>query len=194
MPLANCVRNVSSIAKAFRRMIPVAALAFLVGTAIHHPTLAAAQAVKAAADTPHAYTADELQSTFPPSVYFQGRSAPLQLRNAAAIRFAGDAIFFAGLVDSSGYASSIQEKYQMYLIAERPVLIGGKLLQAGAYGAGFVGDRFLVMDIGGRTIAEGQVQNDAKLARPRPLQLVQANGTGAKLYLGRRWVSVEISR
>lgn len=127
---------------------------------------------------------------FPPSVYFQGRTAPLQIRNAAAMKLPGGGVFFAGLVDASGYASSVQEKYQMYLLAERPMLLGDKALPAGAYGAGFVGNRFLIMDIGGRTIAEGETQTDDKMTRPRPLQMVLAPGGETRLYLGRRWIRV----
>ena len=185
--------KVSGVHKTLCRLFLAAIVVGGAGWIALAPTPAAAQAGKVAADGGHVFSPEEVQGTFPPSVYFQGRSAPLQLRNAAAIRFAGDAIFFAGLVDSSGYASSVQEKYQMYVICERPTLFGGKLLQAGAYGAGFVGERFLVMDLGGRNIAEGQTQTDAQMARPRPLQLLQPGKASAKLYLGKRWVSVELS-
>lgn len=131
----------------------------------------------------------EVESTFPPSVYYRGKTAPIQMRNAAAVR-SGKGVFFAGLVDTSGYSSSIQETYQMYLLLEQPTRLGSVTLPAGAYGAGFVGTQFVVMDLGGRKLAEGATQLDEHLTRPRPLQIVQPSATETRLYLGRRWVSV----
>lgn len=133
----------------------------------------------------------ELESTFPPSVYYRGKTASIQWRNAAAIR-SGNAIFFAGLVDTSGYSSSIQETYQMYLILEQATLFGDASLPAGAYGAGFVGTQFVVMDLGGHKVAEGATQMDEHLARPRPLQVRQPSPTETRLYLGKRWVRVAL--
>ena len=46
----------------------------------------------------------------PPSVFFAGQSASLQLRNTYGLRFADKAIVLAGLVDSSGYSTGIQQK------------------------------------------------------------------------------------
>lgn len=135
----------------------------------------------------------DLEGIFPPSFYFRGKTAPVQWRNAAALRFSAQSIFFAGLIDSSGYASGIQDKYQMYLLTEQPMLIGDQLLPAGAYGAGFVGDRFVVMDIGGKTVAEGQTQLDEHFARPRPLQIVLPPASDARLYLGRRWIPMRLA-
>lgn len=132
--------------------------------------------------------ADVLQSLLPATVYFQGKTAPLQLRNAAALKLGGDALLWVGLVDNSGYASDVQEKYQFYLVTEAGLHIGSSSLSAGAYGGGFLGGRFLIMDVGGHTVAEGPVQTEAELHRPRPLQLVADGNGGARLYLGRRWV------
>ncbi|MGI4854460.1 MAG: hypothetical protein ACRYF4_10510 [Janthinobacterium lividum] len=148
---------------------------------------------QASAGAPALIAPQELETLFPPSVYFQGKTAPVQRRNSAAVRFGEGAAFFAGLVDTSGYASSVQEKYQMYLLTERAVQFGDKTLPAGAYGAGFVGDRFLVMDIGGHVLAEGATQMDEKLARPRPLQMVLSPAGEGRLYLGKRWVRVSLA-
>ena len=137
------------------------------------------------------FSAQELETTFPAKVYYLGKTAPVQLRNAAAVHLGEHGIFFAGLVDTSGYASGVQETYQMYLLLEQPTHFGTATLQPGAYGAGFVGDKAVVMDIGGHKIAETATQTDDRMARPRPLQLVQSADGGVRLYVGRRWCDIK---
>lgn len=137
------------------------------------------------------FSAEKLASLLPPSVYFEGRSAPLQIRNAGGTTFAGGTIVWISLVDSSGYASGIQEKYQFYLVTEGPLRIGDAKIAPGAYGGGFVGDRFELMDLGGHTVAQGPVQTDAELRRPRPLQVLPESSTAVKLVLGRRFVRLQ---
>ena len=137
------------------------------------------------------FTADRLNKLLPPSVYFQGRTAMLQLRNAGGTAFAGNTILWAALVDTSGYASDVQERYQFYLVTEGPLQIGTASLPAGIYGAGFIGERFLVMDVGGHSVAEGTTQMDGGLQRPRPLQVLPESPTSVRLYLGRRWVTLK---
>lgn len=129
----------------------------------------------------------------PGSVYFQGKIAPLQLRNAAAVRFGADATAWVALVDTSGYATDVKEKYQFYLVTEAPLTIGEAKIAAGAYGGGFLGEHFLLMDLGGHTVAEGRVENDPALQRPRPLQMLPETGVAVKLYLGRHWVQLKSS-
>ena len=136
------------------------------------------------------FSADTLTSLLPATVYFQGRSAPLQLRNAGGTTFAEGAIVWVSLVDSSGYSTSVQERYQFYLVTEGPLQFGSVSLRPGAYGGGFVGDRFLVMDLGGHTIGEGATQTDNGMQRPRPLQVRADQPMSVRLYLGRRWVSL----
>ena len=134
------------------------------------------------------FTPGQLTNLLPATVYFQGRTAPLQLRNAGGITLTGNQIVWVSLVDSSGYASSVQEKYQFYLVTEGPLRAGGVVLPAGAYGGGFLRDHFLLMDLGGHTVAEGPVQTEAALPRPRPLQVVGDGPSALKLFLGRRWI------
>ncbi len=140
------------------------------------------------------FSADQLAELLPATVYFQGRKAPLQVRNAGGTTLAGGGILWMALVDTSGYASSVQEKYQFYLVSEAPLIIGGERLPAGAYGGGFVGERFVLMDVGGHDVAEGATERDQAFARPRPLQLLPGSPNTVKLYLGRRWVSLQSTR
>ena len=137
-------------------------------------------------------TPDQINRLLPPSVYFKGQTAPLQLRNAGAARFPDGAILFAALVDTSGYSTSVRERYQFYLVTEAPLSIGGKLLPAGAYGAGFLEDgAFVIMDLGGHDLLLAHTERDEALHRPRPLQLVVAsNPQELRLYLGRSFATL----
>jgi hypothetical protein len=126
----------------------------------------------------------------PASVFFQGKTAPVQARNAAGVRLKPDAVILAALVDASGYSTAIQEKYQAYLIAETPVTIGGHPLPPGAYGFGFLADStFLVMDIGGHSLFTVPSTRDASLRRPVPMQILAGSSPGEyRLYEGRTFV------
>ena len=137
------------------------------------------------------FSQEKLGSLLPATVYFQEKTAPLQLRNAAGTTFGSQAIVWASLVDTSGYSTSVQERYQFYLVTESGLLFGSVHLPAGAYGGGYLGDRFVLMDLGGHTVGEGGTQMDANLRRPRPLQMVADGPSSVKLYLGRRWVSLQ---
>jgi hypothetical protein len=137
------------------------------------------------------FSPDKLASLLPATVYFQGRTAPVQLRNAGGTSFGEGRILWAALVDTSGYSTAVQDKYQFYFVTESPVRLGDKLIPAGAYGGGFLADRFVIQDLGGHTVAEGPLQDDASLRRPRPLQVVADSPDSVKLYLGRRWVAIK---
>lgn len=113
------------------------------------------------------------------------------MRNAAGTSFGGGAIVWAALVDSSGYASSVQEKYQFYLVTEVPLRVGASRLAPGAYGGGVVGDHFLFMDLGGHTVAQEPAGNDAALPRPRPLQMLSQSANSVRLLLGRRSIVLQ---
>lgn len=135
-------------------------------------------------------TAAELSRVVPISFYFQGRNAPTQMRNAAAARFGNDHYLIAGLIDTSGYAADVREKYQGFLITDSPVRIGGFELAVGAYGFGFSGDgKFLVMDISGKELVSTQTENDKGLKRPRPLMMSKGS-SGIRLYSSRSYVTI----
>lgn len=136
-------------------------------------------------------TAAELTSLIPATVFFRGQTAPVQIRNAGAVRFSKDAVLFAVLVDNSGYSSGIRESYQFYLVTESPITFGGQQLAPGAYGGGFLNDNtFTIMDIGGHPVIKGAVETDAKLQRPRPLQMLPGTSGSVRLFLGRNFVTI----
>lgn len=147
------------------------------------------------AATPRVLNAAEATPYLPQAVFFRGQSASTQTRNSGGVQFSKDALLLATLVDTSGYSSSIQEKYQAYLLTEVPIVFEGHRLPPGAYGFGFIaGDNFVVMDIGGHDLFTTKSAHDAALRRPMPLQvLVSPNDPGRyRLYAGRTYV--EFSR
>jgi len=171
------------------RLVLYAALLFV---AVGSPLRAVPQAVAAQSASP-ILSAAEAGKILPATVFFQGQSASIQARNSAGIRFAKDSFMLVALVDSSGYSSEVQQKYQAYLITEEPVEVGGRRLASGAYGCGFIeGNQFLVMDIGGHNLFTVASTRDAALHRPVPLQIVP-DGSRYRLYFGRNYVDLAIS-
>lgn len=135
--------------------------------------------------------APEASKLLPDAVYFAGKSATTQLRNSAGIHL-GDHYVLAVLVDTSGYSSTVQEKYQGYLLTEVPLSVGGHALPAGAYGVGFTGGHFLVMDISSRTLLEAPAAHDGQLQRPMPLQILRGSSSeGYRLCFARDCVDFQ---
>lgn len=127
----------------------------------------------------------ELQRVAPAGFYFEGQSAPTQMRNATAAKIGEKRRVVAGIVDTSGYSSEIRAKYEGFFITDSAVAIGGKELPVGAYGFGFTDDNKLnIFDVGGNQILSVETANDKNLRRPRPLQMVNA-ADGIRFYSGR---------
>ena len=140
-------------------------------------------------------TRDQLQLLVPATVFYKGRTATVQLRNAAGIRFADGALTLAVKVDTEGYASADQDTYQDYLLSEVPLRFGANVLPAGAYGVGFLGGNFLVMDLGGHLLLSVPATRDAILKRPTPLQFLEDRAPGAfRLYSGRDYIPLALGR
>jgi hypothetical protein len=131
----------------------------------------------------------DTQKLLPAGVFYRGQSAPTQLRNSGGVKFADGFYVLATLVDTSGYSTDLQVKYQAYFITEVPIKVGGQNLAAGIYGVGFVGDKFLVTDVGGHDVLTANTAEDPELKRPMPLQVMADAGGGFRLYAGRKYVS-----
>ncbi|MGB7136630.1 MAG: hypothetical protein WBD46_15165 [Acidobacteriaceae bacterium] len=152
----------------------------LLTAVIAFPVLAAAQT------TGTVLHAAEASKILPDTVYFAGQSATTQMRNSAGMRLPDGHHILAVLVDTSGYSSTVKERYQGYLLAEVPLSVGGHTLPAGAYGMGFVGGNFLVMDIGDHTLLKTASSHDAQMQRPMPLQILDGSQPGSwRLCFGR---------
>jgi len=158
---------------------------FLAVTFVALPLCASAQA-SGGATILHAAQASKL---LPDAVYFAGKSAGTQLRNSAGVRYADGLSVLAVLVDTSGYSSAVQDKYQGYLLTEVPLEFGGHRLPAGAYGIGFVGTHFGVMDIASHDLLQATAAHDAAMPRPMPLQILEGATAGTyRLCSGRSCV------
>jgi hypothetical protein len=148
--------------QAMTKLIAGAAMMVALGTSGWMAAQAAAGMVLKPAD---------LEKLFPAKVYYNGQTAPVEMRN------------------TSGYSTGVASKYQGYLITEVPLKIGGKRLPAGAYGFGFLdGGKFLVTDLGGGDVLTAQTATDAALSRPRPLEVTVDPAGGYRLYSGRTCV------
>jgi hypothetical protein len=131
----------------------------------------------------------DLDALVPPAVYFQGQTATTQKRNSGGVHFAGGPLMFAMKVDTGGYSTAIQERYQTYLITDITLDIDGHKLPSGAYGVGFIGNnKFLVMDLGGHDIFTATTHHDDAMTRPTPLQVQADPAHGYRLYSGRDFV------
>jgi hypothetical protein len=132
----------------------------------------------------------EMQKLIPATVFYRGQTAPTELRNSGGVKLADGFYVLAALVDTSGYTTGVQAKYQAYFITEVPIKVGGQPLAAGAYGAGFVGDKFLITDLGGHDVLTASASDDAQVKRPMPLQIVADPAGGFRLYAGRKYVNL----
>ena len=150
------------------------------------PQLATAQ------EQPTVLTGPQLTRVVPSGFYFQGQSAPTQMRNSAAARFGANRFVIAGMVDTSGYSSDIRAKYEGFLITDSTINVGGSELASGAYGFGFSNDGKLnILDLAGNQLLSVSTTRDNQLRRPRPLMMVRS-GSGVRLYSGREYAEITI--
>jgi hypothetical protein len=167
----------------------VTATLFVVSLFSTVPACSQSEASAAPGDT--ILHAAETAKLLPASVFFAGQSAPVQLRNSGGIKFQDGKLLLAVLVDTSGYSTAVQQKYQSYFITEVSIEIGGHALPAGAYGVGFVQGHFGVMDIGDHDLFTVDATKDAELKRPTPLQFIADNTPNQyRLYQGREYVVI----
>jgi hypothetical protein len=147
--------------------------------------------VSAAADPgPGILKAADMATLMPATVFFRGQVASVQARNSGGVKLADGMLVLCALVDTSGYSSAVQQKYQAYFITEIALEINGQTLKAGAYGVGFVeGNKFLVMDLGAHDLFAIAGVHDAELKRPTPLQVLADTGPNRyRLYINRNYV------
>ena len=130
---------------------------------------------------------DALKRVVPSSFFFAGQNGSVQMRNSVGLKNAAGKLALAGLVDTSGYSTAIQGKYQGFLIAETKVSFDGTTLDPGAYGFGFKDGKFIVMNVAGTDLLSVASQNDEQMKRPVPLKL-EKDGEAYRLYAGRKYV------
>jgi hypothetical protein len=135
-------------------------------------------------------TADQVKKAAPTSFFFAGQNAAAQLRNTSGLKNSAGKLVVAGLVDTSGYATAIAEKYQGFLITEIKLSFDGGTLDPGAYGFGFKDGKFTVMNVAGTDVLSVASQNDDKLQHPVPLK-IEKDGAQYRLYAGPKYVVVK---
>src|SRR5258707_7657658 len=134
----------------------------------------------------------DLSKVVPAAFYFQGQSAPTQMRNSAAARFGSSRYVIAGFVDTSGYAADVRAKYEGFLITDSPITINGSDLGTGAYGFGFSnGGKMQILDLAGNQVLSVSTTKDGGLKRPRPLMMTKS-GDGIRLYSGKDYITIAI--
>lgn len=134
---------------------------------------------------------DDLKMIVPSHYFYRGQSASVQLRNSAGVRTKEQKYVLAGLVDLSGYASDIAQKYEGFFITEVKLKIGESELAPGQYGFGFVGDKFIVTDVGAHDLLSVSFKKDDDLKRPMPLKIVEEAGN-YRLCAGKKYVTLTL--
>jgi hypothetical protein len=132
----------------------------------------------------------ELTRVVPGAFYFQGQTAPTQMRNAAAARFGENRYVIVGMVDTSGYSAEIRARYEGFFITDSAITVGGETLATGAYGFGFSNDGKLnIFDLANNSVVSVSTTKDSALRRPRPLMMTM-DGSNVRLYRGRDYVVI----
>ncbi len=136
----------------------------------------------------------------PRDFVLEENSIPTEKRNSTLVLMPSGARLVAGLLDTSGYSSQVQEKYLGMLIAEGKVEVCGHQVAIGSYGfglakakgvAGSHPSRFFLYNQAGTRVVECAARWDENLKNPSPMQ-VAASGSGtARLYVGRTWVELK---
>ena len=112
-----------------------------------------APATAMAQDSVKVLAGAELNRIVPPGFYFQGQSAPTQMRNSAAALVGSKRYVIVGLVDTTGYAAEVRARYEGFFITDSPISINGSRLEVGAYGFGFTNDGKLnILDLTAKDI------------------------------------------
>ncbi|MEW5974198.1 MAG: hypothetical protein AB1898_00185 [Acidobacteriota bacterium] len=149
---------------------------------------AGAQQVRA--DDAVVLSGNDLAKVVPAGFYFEGRSGPTQMRNAGAVRFGANRHLIAALVDTSGYSSDVQAKYEGFLISDSKVKLGDTELSVGAYGFSFTKDgKMNILDLAGSTLHVLSAMRDDAIRTPQPLT-VRKEGGELRLYRGRSYVVI----
>lgn|SRR5512146_779495 len=132
----------------------------------------------------------ELKKLIPQDYFFAGITASVQPGMDAGVRFATDKVLLVALVNTSGYATSIQQKYQALFLTDSRLKIEGSQLRPGAYGCGFVSGKFIVMNVAAEDVLSVPAHRDDKLQRAVPLKFVEQDG-GYRFYAGKNFVAVQ---
>jgi hypothetical protein len=139
--------------------------------------------------------APDVANLVPATVFSRGQVASVQARNAGGLKLPDGMLVLCALVDTSGYSTAVQQKYQAYFITEVALEVNGQTLKPGAYGVGFIeGNKFVVMDVGDHDLFTAEGKHDPELKRPMPLQILADTAPNHyRLYINRNYIVVSLS-
>jgi hypothetical protein len=131
------------------------------------------------------------EEAIPTDFYLEGNRIPTQKRNSVLAKTPAGARVVLGLIDTSGYSSHIQQKYEGMIISEGSFTLCGQKIGVGSFGFGNTKPmatsnedmKLMIYDQAGNKVAECSGKKDSSLAQPSPLQIVIGNPS--KLYLTR---------
>jgi hypothetical protein len=114
-------------------------------------------------------------------------------RNATMLRTPGGARALFSLLDTSGYASEIANKYAGMIITEGDISVCDQKLTVGSYAFGWQrpargaegAGKLIFYNQAGAKLGECSTPRDAALEQPKPLQVIVKGATAATLYYGR---------
>jgi len=144
-------------------------------------------------------TGKTFDSALPKDFYLEGNAIPTAKRNAVMVHLPSGARAIFSLLDTTGYASSIVEKYVGMIITEGNLSVCGNKVGVGSYGFGWVPSppeadqpgKFFLYDQAGAKLAECESPRNAKLSHPQELKLVTGSNGTAKLYHRRNSVELK---
>jgi hypothetical protein len=131
----------------------------------------------------------DLKKLIPQDYFFAGLTASVQPGMNAGVRFANGKVLLVALVNTSGYSTAIQQKYQALFLTDSRLKVEGSDLPPGAYGCGFSSGKFFVMNLAAEDVVSVPAQHDKKLQRAVPLRFVEQEG-GYRFYAGKNFVAL----
>lgn len=138
-------------------------------------------------------TGKPFDRAMPKDFYLEGNAIPTQKRNAALVKTPAGARLLFALIDTTGYSSQIQQKYEGMVISEGKFSICGGTIGVGSHGFGHTKPpaasnedaKFFLYNQAGEKVAECAAKKHAELKQPKPLQVIIGKGEPTRLYLGR---------
>lgn len=144
-------------------------------------------------------TGKAFDSAMPKDFYLEGNAIPTEKRNAALVKTPAGARALFALIDTTGYAASVQAKYVGMIITEGDLTVCGHKIGVGSYGFGWVlpatgvdaPGKFSLYNQAGAAVAECTAERHGDLKLPRPLQVVVAKDGSARLYHGKHFIALQ---
>ena len=132
----------------------------------------------------------DLKKLIPQDYFFAGLTASVQPGMNAGVRFANGKVLLVALVNTSGYSTAIQQKYQALFLTDSRLQVEGSDLPPGAYGCGFSSGKFFVMNVAAEDVVSVPARRDEKLQRAVPLKFVEQEGS-YRFYAGKNFITLK---